>query len=252
MPVSAEIFSVDTVQIEPASEAFRAGSLTMSASPADVSAVASEWADLPGNWIMIIICTVAAIIFLNRFMGLSRYIFGGFLRWKEIVSLENSVRLTRDRNTVAAISFLMVVLVVSRFEIYSPEYLLRIPPDFRTLGIFGAFIAIMLLRESMVTFLSAYTRNIEQYRISNRAIYNFIIFMSVILLVLVVIMLLFDINPLIIKTWSIITIALVYSVFLIRKTQIISKACGHVTAFLYLCILELLPAGILVASEFIL
>ena len=143
MPVSAEIFSVDTVRIEPVSQAFRTGQLNMSSVPLDVPVIAKGWADLPVNWITIAVCTIAVIIFLNSFIGLMPYIFGGFLRWKEIVHLENSVRLTRDRNTIAIIAFL------------------------------------------------------------------------------------------------------------IRKTQIMSNACGQVAAFLYLCSLELLPAGLLIASNFV-
>ena len=112
MPVSAEIFSVDTVRIEPVSQAFRTGQLNMSSVPLDVPVIAKGWADLPVNWITIAVCTIAVIIFLNSFIGLMPYIFGGFLRWKEIVHLENSVRLTRDRNTIAIIAFLIIVYIL--------------------------------------------------------------------------------------------------------------------------------------------
>ena len=251
MPVSAEIFSVDTVQIEPVSQAFRTGQLNMSSVPLEVPVIAKGWSDLPVNWITIAVCTIAVIIFLNSFIGLIPYILGGFLRWKEIVHLENSVGLTRDRNTIAIIAFLIIVLVVSRFEIYSPNYLLLLSPDLRTLGILGAFVIFFFLRECIIILVSISARNPDQYRVANRAIYNFMIFVAVLLVAVIVIARVFGASYIVARISIIVALALSYIVFLIRKTQIMSNACGQVAAFLYLCSLELLPAGLLIASNFV-
>ena len=45
--------------------------------------------------------------------------------------------------------------------------------------------------------------------------------------------------------------AVVFTLFMIRRTQILSNACNQFTAFLYLCGLEILPAGLLVVSALV-
>ena len=250
MPVSSEIFSVDTLQILPAEQAFKAGRLLMPTSPSDIAAVSECWSDFPLNRIMLMLCTVAAIIFLNRYIGLLPYLFGGVLRWKEIVNLESSVRLTRDRNNVAVIAFFIVALAVSRFEIYSPDFLSRLPASYRTLGVVGLLAAFLLLRKLMSVLLSVHARAAEQTRIANMAFYNFLIVIASVTVLVFVSVLVFNFSPIVVRGILLTVIAFVYMIFIIRKMQILTKVYGLVKSILYLCSLELLPAAVLVASNY--
>ena len=77
------------------------------------------------------------------------------------------------------------------------------------------------------------------------------IFVAALLLAVIVIARVFGASYVVARISVIVALALSYIVFLIRKTQIMSNACGQVAAFLYLCSLELLPAGLLIASNFV-
>ena len=56
------------------------------------------------------------------------------------------------------------------------------------------------------------------------------------------------VNDLTVKTVILAETAFIYLVYLIRKSQILSMVCGPLQVFLYLCALEVLPTGLLVAS----
>lgn len=248
MPVSAEIFSVDTLAVRPAEEAFSSGELLMRTFPSEAAAASCQWIDFPLNWLLLLSCILACVFFLNRIIGIFPFITGSLFRWKEIVNLENSIKLTRDRNSIAFIALFIIVLAVSRFDIYSPSYLSLLPRSLHTAGILGAVLLFLLLREIFIIGLSPRSFSIEQYRLANRSIFNFMIFWAAVIVFTVFVRMIFNINLMIIKNLILIQIGFFYFIFLIRKTQIMIKACGHIAAFLYLCSLELLPAGLLIAS----
>lgn len=250
MPVSEEIFYADTIR--PVEEAFKAGDLLMGLSPSEAAAPVLQWIDFPLNWLMLLACVLSGIFFLNRIIGLLPFIVGGLFRWKEIVNLESNIRLKRDRDAVAVIAVFVIVLAASRFEIYTPSYILLFPPNFKTLAVLGAAILFLLIREIFIIGLAPRSFSMEQYRLANNSIYNFIIFSAIITVFIMSTRFVFNINPLIIKSLLLGQIALSYCLFLIRKTQIMIKVCSHITAFLYLCSLELLPAGLLIASGIVL
>lgn len=250
MPVSEEIFYADTIR--PAEDAFKAGDLLMGLSPSDAASQVLQWGDFPLNWLMLLACILAGIFFLNRITGLFPFIIGGIFRWKEIVNLEGNMRLKRDRDALAFIAVFVMVLAVARFEIYSPSYLSLFPPDAATAVILGAVILFLLIREILIIGLAPRSFSIEQYRLANNSIYNFIIFSASITVFIIIIMLIFNVNPVSVKILILGQMAFSYFVFLIRKTQIMIKVCGHIAAFLYLCSLELLPAGLLIASGIVL
>ena len=58
-------------------------------------------------------------------------------------------------------------------------------------------------------------------------------------------------DDLMVKRFLLIETGMVYLLYLLRRTQILSTSCKPLTTFLYLCGLELLPAALLVGSAVI-
>ena len=113
MLLSSEIFSVDTVSIRPVSEAFHTGDLLMLTKPVSVSDIVMGWGDFPVNRFFMVFCAIDIILFLNRFVSILPYIVGGVFNLKKIISLEDSVRLARDRGIAAFISTLIIFIIQS-------------------------------------------------------------------------------------------------------------------------------------------
>ena len=250
MPIpSADIFSVDTVQVRPAQEAFRSGTLVMPTGPdAAVAAGQLAWGDSITNSILICVTAIAAILTLAQLVELLPFLVGGLFRPKPIASLEDSVRHARDRNILALVSLPAFVLIVSRFGLYAPQWMAPFPPGGQTLLILAVSVGYALLRGILVALLRAPGAG---YGLAARSFYNFFIVATLTLVLSVGILTLLRTNPLVIKRICWIEIGLTYPVFLVRRTQILGNSCNQFTAFLYLCALELLPTGLLVASALV-
>lgn len=252
MLLSSEIFSVDTVSIKPVSDAFQTGDLLMLTKPVSVSDIVMGWGDFPVNRFFMVFCAIDIILFLNRFVSILPYIVGGVFNLKKIISLEDSVRLARDRGIAAFISTLIMILAVSRYNIYNPEYFNFIPTSFHILGIVGIGLLFFMLRCLMIFICTPGHISSGKYKIANKAIFNFIIYTAGVVVGIVALGHLFNISPIIIKNLIIIQIVISYIIFIVRKVQIIEKDSGYIIAILYLCGVEILPAILLVVSGVVL
>ena len=81
-----------------------------------------------------------------------------------------------------------------------------------------------------------------------RAGYTFFILLMMLLLATVGILYLAGVDDLVISRFLLVETGIVYLIYVLRRGQILSVSCNPLTTFLYLCGLELLPTGLLVAS----
>ena len=95
-------------------------------------------------------------------------------------------------------------------------------------------------------------RKVEFYRLSRRQAYTFFILLTILSLALAGFLALFGCNDLLIRKVIIIETAVVYTLFVIRRAQILALSCNHFRTFLYLCALEVLPTSVLVVSAILL
>ena len=113
--------------------------------------------------------------------------------------------------------------------------------------ILGIFVCYLLLRR-FLWFILQPRRWSENYPMARKVAYTFFIMAGLTVLPTVGILSLVGCNDLIIKTVIFSEMAFIYLVFLIRKGQILSFVCSPLQVFLYLCALEVLPTGLLIAS----
>ncbi len=249
MPLPGDYFSVDTLQVRPAEEAFRAGHLDMPLAPSGSLPVPEPlWADSPVNGILICLTAIAMVFLLSQLVELLPYLLGGVFRNKPAVDLEDSVRYARDRNTLAIVSIPAFVLVVSRFNLYDPAWLADFSAGVRTLLTLAVWCGFLLLRAVLVAVAWQPRISRETYGLSARTFYNFFILATLLLVLTVGVLTLVGGNPLSIKMICWVEMGVSYLLFLVRRTQILRNSCNQFTAILYLCGLELLPAGLVVAS----
>ena len=185
------------------------------------------------------------IIGKNKRGGLS------MLRARGSNALENSVKVSRDRNLVAAVFLIPAVLLIYRYRLYDPGFLQGLDPNSRLLVVAGVFGGYLLLRFLLYLWARP-RRRYDDYQMAYRAGYTFFILLMMLSLVTVGILWLLHSSDLTVKTFLLVEAAVVYFLYLIRRGQILSTSCKPLTTFLYLCGLELLPTAALVLTAVIL
>ena len=236
--------------IEPADSAFTQGSLMLPSTPSSVPF--PEPVAAPVSDTAVLVSVIVMIWLLRKIIEIFPSLLASLVRWRESINLFNSVKLSRDRNTITLAMIIPFCLTASESRIYSPGFMEALGADARfgiTLGIFVLFIAIRALLERIC---APQKRNIQIYRCACRSSYTFFILLTILLLSLWGILSVFDVSGTIARDAMLWLSGAIYLIFLLRKTQIFASSCSLFTAFLYLCALEILPVGALVASAVIL
>lgn len=196
--------------------------------------------------------SLAAILpLLRRLVELTPPLIGCMVRGKENINLENSISLARSRDLIALTMILPFCLTIHRFSIYSPDFIDKMAESWRLPAVIGVFFSYILLRRIAITAVRP-KRKIERiYAPAIKSVYNFFIITTLAVLTEGSLLNFMGIRTEIIQNVIIWTLLTVYLLFLIRKLQIFASSCSIITAFLYLCALELFPTGAVVASALI-
>ena len=194
--------------------------------------------------ITLLLCLLCMRNWLRLIPSLTECVF----RAKGSANLEESVPLTRDRNSVATICILPFTLLASHFRLWDPVLISHLNEFWHFLAVLGAFIIYLLIRAFMQWRCAPRRSAADRYGIACRSSKNYFIICTSLMLAGVGIMTLLGVSVPVIRKSCLMFLAVYYFFYLIRKTQILSTFCNPFTAFLYLCALEFLPTGALVAA----
>ncbi|MBR0052602.1 MAG: hypothetical protein IJP73_01725 [Bacteroidales bacterium] len=226
-------------------DVFKSGRLLLPDTPPEAPAPVEE-VPLTGT-LLVVASILLFLLILRSFLTVLPYLRDTVLRARGSAALENSVKVSRDRNLVAAVFLLPAVLLIYRYRLYDPSFLQGVGPDIRLLVIAGVFFGYLLLRYLLSRWARP-RRRYDDYQMAYRAGYTFFILLMMLALATVGILYLAGVDDLIINRFLLIESGVIYLIYLLRRGQILSVSCNPLTTFLYLCGLELLPTGLLVAS----
>ena len=226
-------------------EFFRTGSLLLEQSasgelPAGAAPVSYLFSALVILFVLLFLITVRSFLHLVPFLSDS------LMRARGSLALENSVRVSRDRDMVAMVLIIPAVLLLVRYGIYEPSFFAPLGSDVRLLLVASMFIGFLVLRFILYKLLRPRKRY-DNYQLSYRAGNTYFILLMLLVLVSAGVLWLFHANDLFMRTFIIVEAATVYLFFLVRRAQILSLSCTGLTTFLYLCALEILPAALWIA-----
>ena len=202
--------------------------------------------------ILALISTIIMITLLKRLINIFPSLIACMARWKESVNLFNSVRLSRDRNMIALSFVVPFCIIIYRTGLYSPSFLDTFTGDARFGLITGIIIGYIITRALLEKMCAPKKRNSQMYWCACRSAYSFFILLVLLLLALWGVLGIFNVDDETVRNAMLWLSAAIYTIFILRKTQIFASSCSIFTAFLYLCALEILPTGALVASAVIL
>ena len=192
------------------------------------------------------------LLLLRQLVNILPSLFACLIRWKESVNMETSVKLSRDRNYLALAMVIPFCLVTFRYRLYAPDFLKGFGEDALLWLYIAIFAAYVLLRVLMIWLIRPDKMPKKTYVAANMSAFSFFIIYTLLLLATGAVMGLFDLPDETVRVAMLWISVLIYTVFLLRKTQIFSSSCSVFIGFLYLCALELIPTGILVVSGVVL
>ena len=230
--------------------AFKTGRLllpTQPSAPLETAEAAFPWLGVG----MAILFVLLFLLLLRNFLHILPYLSDSIFRARGSTALDSSVRVSRDRNIIALILILPLLLVVYRYRIYDPAFLRDLPPSPRLGAIAGVVLGYLVLRRALTLWLKP-RRRADSYMASYRSGYTFFILLMLLVLPTLGILYVFHAPDTLVRTFFYVELSVVYALYLVRRVQILSLSCRILTTFLYLCALELLPSVLLIVSAVVL
>lgn len=198
-----------------------------------------------------LISLLIALLLLKTMVGVFPSLIACLTRWKESVNLDASVQLSRNRDITTLALVIPFCLTVTRFRLYDPHFMIGLNDNGRLAVTIGILIGWMLLRTFLEHLLRPRKGNPKAYGTARKAAYTYLCILTLLLMLTGGIMAFVDAAPETIKTAMLWISATIYAVLLLRKTQILISSYSFFASFLYLCALEIIPTGALVASAII-
>lgn len=231
-------------------DAFKSGKLLLPEAPSGVTEVAGVSVPISVS-IVVVVFVILMILLLGTFLQLLPFIADSFFRARGSAALEYSVRVSRDRNTVAMVMMLPAFLLVFRYRLYDPAFLASQPGDAR-LWLIGACLTGYLVLRLFFYLLLKPRRRYENYQVAHHASYTYFIILVLLLTITVGVLSLFKVSDSAMRMVLYVETGTLYLLFLLRRSQILSLSCNHFRTFLYLCALELIPTAALIVSAVLL
>jgi|GEM_PF-236632 len=241
--------SVEEKEALPAKKAFKSGSLNMSMTPTvEVHTAPKVWTDNPLNTTLGFVTTILFLLIFRNLLNIIPHLLDCINRWKGNTDIEASVQLSRDRNLIALTCFLPITLIASGLGLYSPSFMDYFQGGWMTVATAGVLMAYILLRDLLSWQFVPKNRGKEAYKVAWMSERNFFIISTLMLILSIGVTSLFGADRHTAKMLNLYVLAAIYCLFLFRKSQILLSSCNPLVTILYLCILEIFPTGILVAT----
>lgn len=232
----------------PVEEAFRTGICELSAQTPVADSFDPGWLEISTNAGLTLLAAFAFILLLKDIFRLAPAIGNCLVRYRANISLEHSLSQARERNLVAALALLTVCLMADKFGFYSPDFLELIPREWRVPAILGIALMYQGLRRMLHLWIHPKRIDSETQRAVQSSMVNYFLAMMSVLLVAVGGSILFGAGDNVIRTSAAILSVSFFIFGCVRKAQILASSCSFLATFLYLCVLEFLPASLLIAS----
>ena len=229
-------------------EMFDPGTLEMSTSPIVRAASGLLWGEVVVNRIAVIVALVLLVVELSDIILLMPSLLRCLPFWKGNMELEHSVSLSRTRNTVALVCAVLFCIVADRYALFYPSWRSYAGSGYQ-LAITAAFVfGFALLRRIFYLVSPLRSRTSEFACAVRHTFFNYFILYTVLVLVGAVFLEAFRAPAAVGRGVLLVSGALVYLLDISRTAQILSSRYGLLRTILYLCALELLPAGILILT----
>lgn len=201
--------------------------------------------------ILALISLIVMMLALRTLVEVFPSLMACLIRSKESVNLEASAQLSRGRNVLSVCLAVPFCLLVWQKGLYTPAFMNGLDDNLCFGIIFGIFLTYVLLRKALEHFMRPKVMNSKVYATACKSGRTFFSILTLTLLGMGGIMAIFDTPAQSVTSAMLWVSATIYLIYLLRKTQILVSSASFFAAFLYLCALEFIPTGALIASAII-
>ena len=227
---------------------FTQGTLEMSDAPVAAAVRAIRWGDVLSNRILAVVVIGAVLLDLSDLMQIFPKIMDCIRRWKANIGMEHSLSVARSRNISAMIWAAAFCLAADRLDLYPARWMDRIPAGWTVAAMFGIALAYVLVRKILSLVAMPRRLGAEKSQAAHCAIYTYFIAFAVAALCTMGIMMVLHSPEESVRSVILWMFAAFWLLSFVRTAGILASQYGVLTTFLYLCALEILPAGLVVAS----
>lgn len=201
--------------------------------------------------ILAIISLTLILMNLKLFVGVFPSLLACVTRVKESINIEASAKLSRDRNAAALLMAVPFILTIWRFRLYYPMFIHDCNDTFGLLITAGVIMAYFILRKALESVIGPSKRSDKTFQTACRASRTFLALLAILLISVGSLLTAVDVQEEAVRNAMLWISAGIYLIFLLRKMQILLSSSSFFACFLYLCALEIIPTGALVASAII-
>ena len=242
-----------TKVILPASQAFSAGTMEMSRIiPYGQEGAVMGWSDYTANSVAIALSVILFLITFREFVALVPSLLDAFSRWRACLNIDSNLQTRSARNLFGFIFILPITVIADRFSFIPAGRLAAVSAEWHIVAVLGTIVAWLLLRALIYVILSFRVRKRELFQTAHKSFYNFWILAGALNIITGAVCLAAGMDLHTARTVLLSELALLYFVAFIRKAQILGSFCSLLHTFLYLCALEILPTGTLIALSLLL
>ena len=194
---------------------------------------------------------LTAMLLLRNMVSIFPSLIACVIRTKENMNLDASVKLSRNRDLIAASMIPIFCLLVSKYRLYDITFLDAYSKDARFGFIAAIFAAYVLFRLAVSKLIKPQRIPKKTYSAALNASRTFFTVLTLTLLTCGGLCSILGLDISGARSAMLWISAAIYFIFIVRKSEIFISCCSVFTAFLYLCALEIIPTGTLVVSAII-
>lgn len=236
------------IGIQPVEDAFLSGTLEMSNS-VDQFAKEIESSD-PASVIIsvaLMMVTVGFLTNVGNFAKLMPKLSGSLINKNIGFNLEHNDRSVKSRSLLALLLAFPLSLEADKFGLTRLSFLGEIGHVWRSLLLFAALIVFFLLRKLIATMPRPRRCSLDVWKsVSDGWLSNFVMF-AILAVTFGLLVYICNWPPKLYCTVSALIFAFFLALSLLKNYQILREYCSVLGSILYLCALEFLPTGALVA-----
>ena len=161
---------------------FQTGQLLLPDTPPAALTGAGEGLSMYAS-LLVAVSVLLFLLALRSFLNVLPYLSDNILRARGSAALENSVRVSRDRNLVAAVFLIPAILLIYRYKLIDAAILDTLSPDYRLLAVAGLFLGYLVIRYLLYRWLRP-RRRYDDYQKSYRTGYTFFILLMALSLII--------------------------------------------------------------------
>ncbi len=197
---------------------------------------------------LVVIFTLLFLLNIGSFLKIFPLMTSSVWRWKSNLELEDSLQMSRSRNTVAAILLVPLCMVVYSHDLYRPDFLQGFSPIVQFAIVAGIMFLYLLLRTFLNWQLEMHRYGSKAFVAANRSFFTYCIILFFLLFLTGAAVKTITGDAELTRTVLLYVTGITYALYVFRRGQIFASACNPFSTFLYLCGLELIPTLALVIS----